>query len=74
MNSAGFQLNSVNYDIARCVYYIFDITKNKTLKKLILKFDQRINLPVTRVAAFETDKGIGNRCGDTRERESATVC
>jgi lipid-binding SYLF domain-containing protein len=25
-------------------------------------------------AAFETDKGIGNRCGDTRKRESATVC
>ncbi len=28
-----------------------------------------INLPVTRVAAFETDKGIGNRCGDARARE-----
>jgi hypothetical protein len=25
-------------------------------------------------SAFETDKGIGNRCGDTRKRESATVC
>jgi hypothetical protein len=28
----------------------------------------RITLPVARVTAFETNKGIGNRCGDTRTR------
>ena len=54
--------------------YFSQFRKNKTHKNLILKMHSRITLPVTRVAAFETDKGIGNRCGDTRERESATVC
>jgi len=31
--------------------------KNKTQKKLTAKKHSSINLPVTRVAAFETDKG-----------------
>ena len=30
---------------------------------------QEYKAPVARVAAFETDTGIGNRCGDARERE-----
>jgi len=41
---------------------------------LILKKHSRINLPVARVTAFKTDEGIGNRCGDTRERELAGGC
>jgi hypothetical protein len=48
--------------------------KNKTHKNLILKHDERINLPVARVTAFETDEGIGNRCGDTRKRELTGGC
>jgi hypothetical protein len=44
--------------------------RNKTLKTR-----PRANVKrVSNGAAFETDKGIGNRCGDTRKRESATVC
>ena len=31
---------------------------------MISKRDRSISLPVARVAAFETDKGIGNRRGD----------
>ncbi len=42
--------------------------KNKTHKKLILKKHSRITLSVARVTAFETNKGIGDRCGDTRKR------
>lgn len=52
----------------------FGEEKNKTHKNLILKMHSRITLPVTKVAAFETDGGIGNRCGDTRKRESAGGC
>jgi len=52
----------------------FATKKNKTHKNLILKSEERINLPVARVTAFATDEGIGNRCGDTRKRELAGGC
>ncbi len=48
--------------------------KNKTHENLILKKLSRINLPVARVTAFETDERDGDRCGDTRKRESAGGC
>jgi len=35
---------------------------------------QEYKAPVTRVAAFETEKGIGNRCGDARAREETGGC
>jgi hypothetical protein len=49
-------------------------SKNKTHKKLILKEGSRITLHVARVTVFETNKGIGNRCGDTRKRGKTGGC
>jgi hypothetical protein len=39
-------------------------TKNKTQKNLTPKVLLRYKARVTKVAAFETDKGIGEQCGD----------
>ena len=36
--------------------------------------DEEYKHPVARVAAFETEKGIGNRCGNARAREETGGC
>lgn len=40
------------------------LPKNKTHKKLTRDMDVTYKARVTKVTAFETDKGIGNRYGD----------
>ena len=44
------------------------------MQKFDLKVVEEYKAPVTKVAAFETDTGIGNRCGDAREREETGGC
>jgi hypothetical protein len=36
--------------------------------------EEEYKAPVTKVTAFETDTGNGNRCGDAREREETGGC
>jgi peptide/nickel transport system substrate-binding protein len=56
------------YGANGCVDTYGDRTSNmKDIAAAIQHFNHKQN-------TSETDKGIGNRCGDTRKRESATVC
>ena len=44
------------------------------MQKFDLKLMEAYKHPVTNVTAFETDKGIGNRCGDARARGKTGGC
>jgi hypothetical protein len=61
-------------DIAAAVSTNTQLSKNKTQKTLTENELPRYKARVTKVAAFETDKGIGNRCGDARTREETGGC
>lgn len=51
------------------------IPKDKTHKKLTVKLLFDITLPVTKVTAFETSEGIGERSRETLgESNSRAVC